>query len=91
MKKLLEQWDNYVEEQSKIEEVAEPAEVGFNVKPPMESQSPEDIVVALLQEILAELKTLTYHSTPARGPVETGLEKALATTIQEVLKRRRGE
>tara|TARA_R110002074_G_scaffold287849_2_gene459596 strand:- start:125 stop:400 length:276 start_codon:yes stop_codon:yes gene_type:complete len=91
MKKLLEQWDNYVEKQSIIEEVVEPAEVGFNVKPHMQSQSPEDIVVALLQEILAELKTLTYHSTPARGPVETGLEKALATTIQEVLKRRRGE
>ena len=38
----------------------------------------------VLGEILNQIKTLVYYSTPARGPVAAKGEKAWAGTIQEV-------
>ena len=37
----------------------------------------------LLSELLTQMKTVTYFTTPGRSPVESGLEKAVATGIQE--------
>tara|TARA_R100000008_G_scaffold85504_1_gene75632 strand:+ start:1394 stop:1852 length:459 start_codon:yes stop_codon:yes gene_type:complete len=41
--------------------------------------------IALLGEILNQLKTLVYYSTPARGAIGASAEKALASTVQEGL------
>jgi hypothetical protein len=39
--------------------------------------------IALLGEILNQIKTLVYYSTPARSPVGASVEQGLASTIQE--------
>ena len=41
-------------------------------------------MINMLGEILNQLKTLVYYSTPARSPVAAGGEKAWAGTIQEI-------
>ena len=41
-------------------------------------------MINTLGEILNQLKTLVYYSTPARSPVAAGGEKQWAGTIQEV-------
>jgi len=41
--------------------------------------------IDLLSDILNQLKTLVYFSTPARSPTRAGAEKSLAGTIQESL------
>jgi hypothetical protein len=41
-------------------------------------------MINMLGEILNQLKTLVYYSTPARSPIGAAGEKAWASTIQEV-------
>ena len=41
-------------------------------------------IINVLGEILNQLKTLVYFSTPARGPVASSGERAYAGTVQEV-------
>ena len=40
-------------------------------------------IIETLQEMLMQLKTLTYYSTPARSPGATAGERAMAGAIQE--------
>jgi len=37
----------------------------------------------LLGELLTQMKTITYFSTPGRSPAESSLEKTMAGAIQE--------
>ena len=40
-------------------------------------------MIGVLQEMLMQLKTLTYYSTPARSPGAVAGERAMAGAIQE--------
>ena len=40
-------------------------------------------MIGVLQEMLMQLKTLTYYSTPARSPGAVAGESAMAGAIQE--------
>ena len=41
-------------------------------------------IINVLGEILNQLKTLVYFSTPAKGPIGAAGERAYAGTVQEV-------
>jgi uncharacterized protein YtpQ (UPF0354 family) len=62
-------------------------------EPPMDAYEMEDIstdkqMVLLLTEIIAQLKTLNHHMTPARSVGASAAEKAIASaTVTERKKR----